>query len=221
MTVAALDQQRKLVETLSTSLERSRSNLAGLESRLATKQADHDSYADLVIRAKEIEFAHKEWQKVRKELEALDKTASQFHEHEKDRTPLLERIAIERAKLEQERELLLEQEKVISEQASTVSGLEAEIERVQSLLTDAQARFDQRSNLEREKNAARERQAELKAENEALRLDMNQLKERLDALKSAEGATCPLCGQELSEEHRMATLEQLEAEGKQEGDRYR
>ena len=110
---------------------------------------------------------------------------------------------------------------MISEQASTVSGLEAEIERVQSLLTDAQARFDQRSNLEREKNAARERQAELKAENEALRLDMNQLKERLDALKSAEGATCPLCGQELSEEHRLATLEQLEAEGKQEGDRYR
>ena len=221
MTVAALDEQRKLVDTLNVSLERSRSHLAGLESRLTAKAADRDSYADLVNRAKEIESAHKDWLKIRKELEEWDRTASQFHEHEKDRTPLLERIAIERAKLEQERELLLEQEKVISEQASTVSGLEAEIERVQSLLTDAQARFDQRSNLEREKNAARERQAELKAENEALRLDMNQLKERLDALKSAEGATCPLCGQELSEEHRLATLEQLEAEGKQEGDRYR
>jgi exonuclease SbcC len=221
MTVAALDEQRKLVDTLNSSLERSRSHLAGLESRLSAKQVDRDSYVDLVNRAKEIEAAHKEWQKIRKEIEEWDRTASQFHEREKDRTPLLERIAMERAKLEQEQELLLEQEKVISEQASTVSGLEAEIERVQSLLTDAQERFDQRGTLDRERNAARERQAELKAENEALKLDMNQLKERLDALKSAEGATCPLCGQELSEEHRLATLEQLEAEGKQKGDRYR
>ena len=221
MTVAALDEQRKLVETLNASLERSRSNLAGLESRLAAKEADRDSYADLVNRAKEIEAAHKEWLKIRKELEEWDRTASQFHEHEKDRAPLLERIAIERAKLEQERELLLEQEKVISEQSSTVSGLEAEVERVQSLLANAQERFDERSRLEGEKNASRERQAELKAENEALKTDMNQLKERIDTLKSAGGATCPLCGQELSEEHRLATLEQLEVEGKQKGDRYR
>jgi exonuclease SbcC len=221
MTVAALDEQRKLVTTLSGSLERSRSNLAGLESRLADKQADHDSYADLVSRAKEIESTHKEWQKVRKELEALDKTASQFHEHEKDRTPLLERIATERAKLEQERDLLQQQEQVISEQSATVSGLEAEIERVQSLLADAQERFDQRNKLESEKNMARERQAELKAENDALKTNMNELKERIDTLKSAGGATCPLCGQELSEEHRRSTLEQLETEGKQKGDNYR
>jgi exonuclease SbcC len=50
---------------------------------------------------------------------------------------------------------------------------------------------------------------------------MTQLKERIDALKSAGGATCPLCGQELSEDHRKSTLEQLEEEGKQKGDQYR
>jgi DNA repair protein SbcC/Rad50 len=221
MTVAALDQQRKLVDTLNASLERSRSHLSGLESRLAAKQADRNSYADLINRAKEIESMHKEWQRVRKELEGWDRTASQFHENEKERSPLLERIAVEKAKLEQELELLQQQEQVISEQSATVSGLEAEIERVQSLLADAQQRFDQRSKLEEQKNAARERQAELKAENDALKSDMNQLKERIDALKSAGGVTCPLCGQELSEEHRLATLEQLEAEGKQKGDRYR
>jgi exonuclease SbcC len=50
---------------------------------------------------------------------------------------------------------------------------------------------------------------------------MNELKERIDSLKAAEGATCPLCGQELSTEHREATLVQLESEGKQKGDRFR
>jgi exonuclease SbcC len=221
MTVAALDEQRKLVDTLNTSLQRSRSNLSGLESRLAAKEADRDSYADLINRAKEIESAHKEWQKIRKELEDLDKTASQFHEHEKERTPLLERIAIEKAKLEQEWELLQEQEKVISEQSSVVSELEAQINGVQDALSEAEAKVTQRTELESERNAAREKQAAMKVENEALRVDMNELKERIDALKSAEGATCPLCGQELSEEHRRSTLEQLETDGKQKGDRYR
>ena len=58
-------------------------------------------------------------------------------------------------------------------------------------------------------------------ENDTLRVDMNQLKERIETLKSAEGASCPLCGQELSEEHRQSTLQQLEEEGKQKGDLYR
>ena len=221
MTVAALDEQRKLVDTLNASLERSRSHLSGLESRLAAKQADRDSYADLVNRAKEIESTHKEWQKIRKELEGWDKTASRFLEHEKERAPLLERIAVEKAKLAQELELLQEQEKVISEQSSVISELNAQIYNAQQSLQEAEARVAQRTELERERNTSREKQAAMKVENETLRVDMNQLKERIDALKSAAGATCPLCGQELSEEHRKSTLSQLEEEGKQKGDHYR
>lgn len=221
MAVAALEEQRKLVDTLNGSLQRSRMHLAGLETRLAAKQADRDSYADLVNRAKEIESVHKEWQRIRKELEEWDKTASQFHEHQKERSPLLERIAVEKARLEQELDNLTEQGTVITEQSSVVSGLNAEIEKAQKLLSNAEEKITERSKLENERNAARERQAELKAENDALKSDMNELKERIDALKSAEGATCPLCGQDLSEEHRKSTLGQLEEEGKQKGDRYR
>ena len=50
---------------------------------------------------------------------------------------------------------------------------------------------------------------------------MNQLKERIDSLESAKGADCPLCGQELTPEHRRTTLEKLEGEGKEKGDRFR
>lgn len=218
---AAVQEQRKLVDTLNASLDRSRSHLAGDEARLAAKQADRASYADLMNRAKEIETAHKEWQKIRKELETLAQTAAQFREHEKERAPLLERIAIERARLEQEMQLLQQQEKVVSEQSSLVSELDAQIASAQKSLADADARVAQRSGLESERNAARETQAAMKVENEALKSEMNQLKERIDTLKSAEGATCPLCGQELSAAHRKSTLKQLEEEGKQKGDRYR
>jgi len=221
MTVAALEEQRKLVDTLNASLERSRSHLSGLQTRLAAREADRASYADLVNRAAEIETAYQAWQNVRAALEKWDRTASEFHEYDKERAPLLERIAIERTRLEHEHDGLVEQGKVIEEQSSVVSGLEAEIEKIRGLLGEAEEKSTFRTQLETQRNLSRERQAELKAENEALKADMNQLKDRIDALKSAEGAFCPLCGQQLSEEHRQSTLQQLEEEGKQKGDRYR
>ena len=94
-----------------------RPHLQVVENSLGTRQADRDSYVDLVNRASGIEAAHREWQRLRKEHEKLDRVASEFHEYEKERSPLLEKIAVEKARLEQELEGLAEQEKVISEQS--------------------------------------------------------------------------------------------------------
>jgi len=218
---ALIDEQRKMTAVLSESLERARAAHAGLEDRLADKQADHDSYADLVKRAKEIESAYKAWQRSRKELEEWDDIASQFREYEKDRAPLLEQIAVEKAKLEEEGRALSVEEETVKDQQSVIRELQSDIEKSKNLLKDAEAKIAKRLELESERNTARERQAELKAENEALKADMNELKERIDSLKAAEGVTCPLCGQELSAEHRENTLLQLESEGKQKGDRFR
>ena len=99
--------------------------------------------------------------------------------------------------------------------------LNLEIEKSQAELQDAEAKVIERTDLENRKNAARERQAFLKAENEALKESMNSLKERIESLKAADGATCPLCGQDLTEKHRESTLGQLEEEGKQKGDKFR
>jgi DNA repair protein SbcC/Rad50 len=218
---ALIEEQRKITAMLSDGLERARSALSGLEERLAIKQADRDSYASLVSRSKEIESAYKAWQKSRKELEEWDTVASQFREYEKDRAPLLEQIVAEKAKLEEERRSLLLEEETIRDQQSDIRELQKDIESAENSLKDAEAKITERLRLESERNSARERQAELKAENDALKTAMNELKERIDSLKAAEGATCPLCGQELSTEHRETTLEQLEGEGKQKGDRFR
>src|SRR5687767_11080704 len=218
---ALIGEQRKMTAMLSERLERERSARAGLGERLAAKQTDRDAYADLVHRSKEVESTYKAWQKSRKELEEWDTIASQFLEYEKDRAPLVEVIAVERAKLEEEQRSLLIEEETIREQKSVIEELGKEIEQAEGSLKDAEARVANRLQLESERNSARERQAELKAENEALKADMNELKERIDSLKAAEGASCPLCGQELSTEHREATLVQLESEGKQKGNNFR
>ena len=111
-----LDEQRKLIAALSAGLERAQTALATLESRLAAKEADRNSYASLVDRAKEIESTYKAWQKSRKELEEWDKVASKFHEHDKERAPLLEQIAAEKARLEEEKRSLLIEEEAVNDQ---------------------------------------------------------------------------------------------------------
>ena len=218
---ALLDEQRKLIDALSDGLERAQTGLSTLESRLTAKEADRDSYASLVNRASEIESTYKAWQKSRKELEEWDKIASKFHDHNKERAPLQEKIAVERVRLDQELEGLLEQEKVIGDQLLVIGNLRDEIETAKQALAEAEEKIKERQELNAQAQSARERQAELKAENEALKADMNQLKERIDSLKSAEGAECPLCGQELTPEHRKTTLEKLEDEGREKGDRFR
>ncbi|HUG34371.1 MAG TPA: SMC family ATPase, partial [Anaerolineales bacterium] len=160
-------------------------------------------------------------QKARKELETLDKVAAEFHEHQTERAALQEQIAVERARLEEERRGLTVEEEEIGNQSSVISHLQDEIENVRESLGATEKKITERSEVENERNAAREFQAALKVENDSLKADMNTLKERIETLKSAEGATCPLCGQELSSEHRKSTLKQLEEEGKQKGDLYR
>ncbi|HRQ31947.1 MAG TPA: SbcC/MukB-like Walker B domain-containing protein, partial [Anaerolineales bacterium] len=109
----------------------------------------------------------------------------------------------------------------ISNQLSTNSELQAGIENARKFLSAAEEKIQQRAELESQRNSARETQATLKAENNALKIQMDDLKARIDKLDSADGTECPLCGQELSKEHRKSTLSQLEEEGKQKGDAYR
>lgn len=218
---ALIGEQRKMTAMLSERLARERTALEGLEERLAHREADRDSYADLVRRSKEIESAYQAWQTSRKELEQWDQVASRFHEFEKQRLPLLEQIAAEKARLQQEAESLRRQQRTIEEQSSAIAELDESIVRAQQALAESEQKLAEREQLSTHIQSARERQAELKAENEALKRDMNELKERIDSLRAAEGATCPLCGQALSAEHREATLIQLEAEGRQKGDTFR
>jgi exonuclease SbcC len=220
-TGAALEQQRKLVESMATALERLLTRLTVLQNRLTEREKVRASYSDLVQRTQEIEAAFHTWQKTRADLEKWEKVASSFREHEKDRSPLLEQIAAEKARLvEEQRSLSIEQESIKDHQ-SEIINLNSEIDKLQKLLTEAENKVAERNELELERNAARVKQAEIKTENESLKIEMDELKGRIETLDSAEGATCPLCGQPLSKQHRKITLKQLQAEGKEKGDRFR
>ncbi len=220
-TAAVLNEQRKLVETLSKSLENSRAALTGMQEWRADREAELAAYMELINRQEDIEADYRAWQKARTEVRKMESAASQFHNYDDKRQPLLREIEAEKARLEQELAGLEEQEKVISDQSSVRDELEKKIENAKNLLAETEANLQERGDLEKKMLSSREKLAELKTENERLRIEMDELKSRIDKLQVAEGATCPLCGQELSEAHRKSTLKELQDEGKTKGDCYR
>ncbi|MGC1377463.1 MAG: SMC family ATPase, partial [Anaerolineales bacterium] len=217
----ALAEQRKLADALSAALARSRQNQSTRLARLAAREAEGAAQADLVRRAADVETAYRAWNLARADLEKWQAAEARFHAFEKRRQPWLDAINAEKARLEQERQLLGNQFSVISGQQPAIVHLKSEIELAEAGLAECETRLAERNALQEQVQVARERQTELRGENERLKVDMDEIKQRLVQLGSATGAACPLCGQTLNAEHRQATLEQLNRQGVEMGDRWR
>ncbi|MGE5072988.1 MAG: AAA family ATPase [Anaerolineae bacterium] len=214
-TVATLEEQRKVVAILGDSLERARAQYNVLCGQLEERDAARSVDADLMARAASIQAAYETWRQTVANFQSWDQAASAFREVDQQRAPLLQKIGSEKARLEEEQRSLLVQAGAIQGQAETMAKLEAEIQASRAALAQAEARVAQRLALEEQRTTSRYTQATLVAENDRLKAEMKDLRERIDALASASGVSCPLCGQELSVEHRASTLQQLEADGKE------
>ncbi|HEX8990373.1 MAG TPA: SMC family ATPase [Anaerolineales bacterium] len=220
-TAASLEQQKKLVNTLGAAVDRSRLQLSTLRDRLTEREAARSADTDLIGRAAAIQAAYHQWRQALTDLQEWDKVASAFHEVDQKRIPLLQEIAGEKARLEEEQRGLQSKEKDVEKLQATALSLQSQIDAVRRELDELEARTSQRAALEEQRNAAQERRLTLTAENERLRSDMNEIRDRKVALESTSGAYCPLCGQELTPDHREKTLSQLITDGKQKGDTFR
>jgi exonuclease SbcC len=218
---AGLEKQRDRVQKMEQALNQLQKNLNGFQERFAGREVERGPHAELMGRAGEVEAAYLAWQQARKEIEKWGESASQFHEQEKLRLPFLTDINAEKAKLEQEKETLIREEEKVSQQLDRASELAGGLERAKIELAETEIKREELNRVEKDIQAGRERQAELRTENTNLKDEMEDLDLRIKKLSAAEGATCPLCGQVLSAEHRQSTLEQLQVEGTQEGDTWR
>ena len=217
----ALEGQREIVRKLAETLRRSQANLTGLAARLAVKETERSSHAELVRRSADVEAAYASLQQARLELEKWEQVAGRFHEQDGRRQPLLREIESDRARLEQERAGLEEQRSTFGNQASTLADLQAGLDTARKTLELAEQQLAERINLEQQIQQGREKWAALRSENVTLNTRMEETSQRMNDLEAAEGVACPLCGQPLSPEHRHLTIEQLKAEESQFEDRAR
>ncbi|MFO7661228.1 MAG: SMC family ATPase [Chloroflexota bacterium] len=137
----------------------------------------------------------------------------------------LQRLEADRQLLKQEHTQLIIQRREIDQLRRQQPDLAAEKQTAEEKLTLIVADV---ANLARDEQVLADKRAEhaaLKAEQTALYEVMQKQKERIDRLQAASGEaadhTCPLCGQDMTDEHRVEVLSRLTSEGKGQGDRYR
>lgn len=218
---ARLDEQRRLVAVLTRQRDDAVQQLDQVQKRLAERKAEHAAYSEKLLREEEIEAAYKTWQEARARLERWEEIAARFREHDKRRQGPLDEISAARARLEEEKKLLEGQALEVEELIKERPAVEAQLNAAQELAQDAEQRLTRRAELESELREAQTAQAEARAENPRLKQEMDELKGRINQLKSAEGAVCPVCGQPLSPIERQALIDLLTSRGKELGDRFR
>jgi len=219
--LASLEEQKRLVQTLEDQAELIKQNTSQVEDKIKIRESEREEYEAVLQDAARINQDHRAWQEARKSLAEWEKIAVQFHESELKRQEPQLQIAAEKARLLQEKTSLETQFQKMNTELDRLPGLSKELGENNEAIRVAEKQLKTRADKVNELEIARQNQADAKAENPLLFQEMKTLEKRIRDLKAADGALCPLCGQELAEDEREALVKTLQVEGKEMGDRYR
>jgi exonuclease SbcC len=231
--LAAAEQQAAELAHVPRELEQARQRqdeiaqrIGRIEQEIAAAQADMQRHQEQVTRFEatiavqdDIETGYALLETARAADRELGEKLQQLRQFDTQQHTLENQIRAAQAELEQvisnHQTRIAELERDAAAQtADSLASVQAEIDSLRQREADRQRAQDETSVLKTVK-------ADLEATNRALKEQMNTLKDRLNRLEQADGATCPLCGQPLDAAHRAELIEQLNAEGRQQGDTYR
>jgi DNA repair protein SbcC/Rad50 len=188
-------------------------------AEIEEKQAGVDRYEAVIANRVEIEDGYAALQTARQMDTALGDKLRSLKSFDDENFELQTRLAEIRAELQAEAR---QYETSIHELARILENARPDdLAEVQTEVAELQALDAERAQFQDVVVSLGEERARLDGTNRALRIEMNNLKDRLDRLSAADSAVCPLCGQPLDEQHRGELIEQLTAEGKTRGDTFR
>ncbi|NLF03330.1 MAG: SMC family ATPase [Anaerolineales bacterium] len=165
----------------------------------------------LLAQADEIEAGYAAYREAVGREEALGAKLRQSVELNKQRLKLEAQITDARRQIEGECEIVRQRIRDVESRLPD-EALRAEYDEVQAQLAHMAQLEESREAARADLVAIAQEQANLRAQNETLRTEMEALRERRALLEQA-SATCPTCGQPLTEEHRLELLKQTQAEG--------
>ncbi len=194
-------------------VKRLEQDIADLERELQALNRQKEAILDILNREAEIRERYTALQQARQENEAFNALLQRQVTLQKEFQEITEawhraQRDVERtlARLRQQRESLqaqLTQEEAVRQELQQAEEALALLEEIQQRIQDAREQQD----------IIRDEGTQAKSHLEHLEREIRALEERIERLQSARGeATCPLCGQPLSEEHLNQLLTQLREE---------
>jgi DNA repair protein SbcC/Rad50 len=108
-------------------------------------------------------------------------------------------------------------EKLVAEKTAVSRNLQE----AEKSLAEARTRLANLAQARERHATAQAERDNLQAEQPRLRQLMEKMAERIERLQDEAEGNCPVCGQTLTDEHRQRVLAEVQAEGKDLGDRFR
>lgn len=142
------------------------------------------------------------------QLEKLAEVEGQLRELELS----AERLAAERRQQEQERQRLVAEKRRVDEARQEQSNVERVLRSSQERASSLSAELEQLAARAEQASAWTAERDQLLEHNGRLTDEAEREKARIADLADATGANCPLCGQPLTEAHRKAVVDQLQAD---------
>ncbi len=213
-------EHENLLKTHVSHLDDLHKQQAANQEQLLSRQDELKIYEQVQADEKVITSANQKLNQIRLELERYNQLAAQFILLDQLRAQQESLIATEQARIEQEIISLKQQKQRINDLVGSLEKIKAQIDSSNLELNAFEKKIKEKPAMEKRLLELQQSQSDRSAENKQLRLTMEEIKSRIEELKSA-SAVCPLCGQVLTADHRLNLLTGLEAEGKAQGDQFR
>jgi exonuclease SbcC len=215
-----LETKRAQASELQQRIERTQSQLEAVEEHIAELERRVSDYEATLARREEIEEGYQRLVQARQQDEELNRKLSQLVQFKEQASGLEKAVADEQKSLEMRIQAARDAVQRLEQQVQKHTELEAELAKVSADVAELSALQTAAEEARQESAELATANASLEALNEQLKLQMKALEEKI-ALLQEPTATCPLCGQDLSDPHRQELLEQFQNEGQQQGDDYR
>lgn len=213
------DKQRQL-EDLSRRLAGAETDLKDITEAMAAAQASLAHYQTVLDRRSEIEAGLAELAQARETVKDWERRL-QESARLSDRKHDLD-AAFNQAKAGLEADLREINTKIgmLTPKVEAIEAQQAQLDETQAELAKLQALAASRETQQTQLTHLKEESARLAEQNKQLKLEMDDIKDKLEQLQEA-GSNCPVCRRPLEPDHQAEVLAQFQQEGKIKGDTYR
>ena len=216
-----LANRMEQLDSLKEQLARANDVVEKKQRQIDQKRATLGQYQLKIDQAEQIEEAYQQLGRLKSHLSQMDKLSERYWPLERQRSQLQAQLEAQKQALENDlRELTIEKDELerslagFDDQQKKLTDLTEKINQIDEALSAGQ-------DYEAQLQALREQAQTLEGNNGALRIQMEEIKQRTQKLEDAQGASCPMCGQDLSPSHREQLLDDFNSNGKILGDQYR
>ncbi len=211
-------EQANLINQENT-IKRHQDDTVSAQEEIARQNEKIAEYQDIINQEDTITQGYQQLLTARENQSAITDQLSQMQDLDKQYNKLDKQLSDQKSSLEKDRSATRARIESLNKQIENANT--EDLETVKAEVLELQALDEQRDATNNTIQRMKEERSGLSATLEALKAEGLAINERLERLEQADGATCPLCGQALTEDHRDDIVTQLTTERDTKRESYR